>query len=185
MAVDFNLLSFTIIGIGLSLVWGAIFLRSRTLKKLGIDRALASKELKSLSGISSWKSRRIVNKIAPGSVILWVDDLFPDHNNRHRKILGLCGVHTITARKNSEAREFVSSGNVVDLVISDIGRSETEQYEGLQLPGVLKTDESNEVPFIFFVGRSEHERTPDGKYPVVTTTSGLFREIANAFSKAR
>jgi len=119
--------------------------------------------------------------------ILWVDD-HPESNALHIQKLIQDGHVVITARSSSEGLERATSTKF-DLVISDMGRPEGNQYvadAGIRLLRSLR-DAKMTVPLVFFTSRSAiatfgAEANRLGAVGMANGSAELYRLIDGAFA---
>jgi len=143
--------------------------------ELAVRKGLAAIAQRESGPTDDGNLREQLRRIRPARV-LWVDDK-PSNNEMEIATLNRAGVEVDTTLSNAEAAEQVR-GREYDLVISDIYRTEHGNIRaGFDLPRALMPDRNRLPPLIYYTGKVEQPRSPDG-YPVTDRPSELFREIS-------
>lgn len=157
--------------IGAAWHWGWPALRL----ELAVRQGLAAISQRETGPADDGTLREQLRRIRPARV-LWVDNK-PANNEMEIATLTRAGVEVDTALSNAEAAEQVR-GREYDLVISDIYRTENGNLlAGFDLPRTLMPDRNRLPPLIYYTGKVEQPRSPDG-YPITDRPSALFREIS-------
>ena len=115
--------------------------------------------------------------------ILWADD-YPENNRNERRMFRQLQADIDIARNSNEALEMLRY-DIYDLVISDIGRDDKDDLNGLQFLSKLRKTDAD-TPVIFYIGVMETGKgVPEHAFGITNRPDELLHLTLDALERNR